>query len=178
MKYLILLFALTFFVSCKTNPKIAKSESQPHFRNQGEQEDYWAKQFFEREYKKTEYPKFIGEITTYYWRIQFGDKQQVEYSHPKPEYKLIFEKGLLYPEILNLDTMEMCCLEELPFLSNDPQIKRFRFWMHQKIGNVYSANPSVYLFELTNETANEETDWKTFIENATLTFIKYGWSVI
>ena len=40
------------------------------------------------------------------------------------------------------------------------------------------ANPQVYLFELTNEKANEKTDWKSFIKNAKLTFVKEGWIII
>ena len=161
-----------------TTTKIVKSETASSFRNQGEQEDYWAKQFFEKQYKKSKYSKFDGEVKTTDSEIQFGEIQCVIYSDSKPEYKLIFEKGLLYPEILGRDTMKICCLEELTFLSDNPKIKRFRFWMSEKIGNKYLMNPSVYLFELSNEKANQKTDWAIFIENAKLTFIKYGWTVL
>jgi hypothetical protein len=171
---------LVFLVSCKslTNTRVAKSEPTPSFRNQGEQEDYWAKQFFEKQYEKSEYSKFIGEVRINNSEILFGETECVKYSNPKSEYQLIFEKGLLYPAIMGVDTMNICCLEELTFLSDNPEIKRFRFWQWEKIGNVSLANPSVYLFELTNETAKKETDWETFMENAKLTFIKYGWTVI
>ena len=180
MKYLIIIMTLIFFVSCKslTIIGVAKFENTPSFRNQGEQEDYWAKQFFEKKYKKSKHSKFIGEVRINNSEIQFGETECVKYFDPKPEYKLIFEKGLLYPAILGTDTMDICCLEELTFLSDNPEIKRFRFWMWKKIGNVSFANPSVYLFELTNETAKKETDLGTFIENAKLTFIKYGWIVL
>jgi len=180
MKYLILIMILISFVSCKslTNTKVVKSETAPSFRNQGEQENYLAKQFFENQYQKSEYSRYGGDVKTINSDIQFGETQCVIYSDSKPEYKLIFEKGLLYPEILKRDTMKICCLEELTFLSDNPKMKRFRFWMSEKIGNTYLANPSVYLFELTNEKANKKTNWEIFIENAKLTFIKYGWTVI
>ena len=181
MKYLFFLISLFFFVGCKpltnTNPRHYSS-----FRNQGEQEDYWAKQLFEKEYKKYEYSKFSEEIKTNNSEIQFGKIQCIKYSDYSDseynKYKLIFEKGLLYPDILGVDTLDICCLKELTFLSNSPKIKRFRFLLWETIGDTIIMNPNVYLFELTNEKANIATGWEIFIENAKLTFIKYGWTRI
>ena len=211
MKYLILTVTFIFFVSCKslTNTKVVKSEPTPHFQNQGEQEDYWAKRLFEEKYEKLEYSKFNGEIKITDFEIQFGATQCIIYPNPNPEYNLIFEKGLLYPEIvlfgkgnpdikgkrynkeneqLYSDTLKIVpqtiCLkidflEELTFLSDTPKIKRFRAWIKEKIGDQYlSFNSNVYFFEITNETANEETEWKIFMENAKVTFVAEGWTVI
>jgi hypothetical protein len=69
-------------------------------------------------------------------------------------------------------------LKELTFLSDDPTIKRFKLWLFTEINNQFFMNPEVYYFELTNETADKETDLKSFIENAKLTFIHYGGVVI
>ena len=176
MKYLIFLVPI-ILVSCKltnTTQKIPEPEPKPHFRNQGEQEDYWAKQVFAKEYTKSEYPKFVGEIKIVSdSKIQFNEIQYAELWNSKPEYKLIFENGLLYPEILGFDNLQIRSLEELTFLSNSPTVKRFRFLLFS-----LAMNPDVYLFELTNETANKNTNWESFIENAKLTFIKYGWTMI
>jgi len=87
---------------------------------------------------------------------------------------LIFEKGILHPEIFNTLTLKIGSLDELEFLSNNPQVKRFKFWLYQP----NMMNPQVYLFELTNDEANENTTWNSFMENAKLTFVKNGWIVI
>ena len=172
---------MIFFVGCKplTNTKPRHYSS---FRNQGEHEKYLAKQIFEKKYTKYEYSKFSEEIKRNNSEIQFGKTQCIKYSDYSDsefnKYKLIFEKGLLYPEIMGTDTMNICCIKELTFLSNSPKIKRFRFLLWEKIGNTYIVNPVVYLFELTNEKANIATSWENFIENAKLTFIKYGWATV
>jgi len=231
LKYLIVIVTLIFFVSCKslTNAKVTKSESTPSYKDYGGYENYQIMQFFEKNYKKFEYPKFIGDIKISDSKIQFGEinyfdeRQYVEYSSLEPEYQLIFEKGLLYPNLflegmgvsfrkasdakdvkntnsinnkktdtLYSDTLnienpnvericiieKICCFEELTFLSDSPKVKRFQFWLFSKFGDVYMMNPNVYFFELTNEAANEETDLKSFIENAKLTFIRYAWTII
>ena len=201
MKYLILIITLFFFAGCNINKKVAKPE--PHFSNGIEQERYWVKQLFEKEYKYLEYPKFDGEIKINDTEIYFGENQFIKYSNIEPEYRLIFEKGLLHPTIIpmsviivdregrnvnkktgqsyspisilirRLDDVSICCIEKLTFLSDNPKVKRFRFFLRD-----LSMNPQVYFFELTNETADAETDWETFIENAKLTFIKQAWIII
>lgn len=178
MKFSIFIIAFLLFVSCKSLIYLEDAKSEPalHFDNQGEQENYWAKQFFKIQYEKFEYSKFIGKVRITDSEIKFGETECINYYNTKPEYKMIFEKGLLYPGLLKEDTIDICCIEELMFLSENPKIKRFRFLLSEKIGNTYLMNPSVYLFELTNEKVDKEDSWETFIEDAKLTFIKYGWS--
>jgi hypothetical protein len=180
MKLFLTILLLTFTITCKSqsDPEKVKNEKstdlKPPFKNQGEQEDYWAQELFKKEYKKQHYSKFIGEIITTDGKIKFGKVQYIELFDSNSDYNLIFEKGLFYPDILNAISLQIGSLEELEFLSNNPKVKRFRFWLYRP----NMANPQVYLFELTNEKANEKTDWKSFIKNAQLTFVKSGWIII
>lgn len=180
MKLILIILLLTFTSVCKSQsePEKVKTEKSteliPPFKNQGEQEDYLAQELFKKEYKKQHYSKFIGEITTTDSKIKFGKVQYIELFDSNSDYNLIFEKGLFYPDILNAISLRIGSLEELEFLSNNPKVKRFRFWLYPP----NMANPQVYLFELTNENANEKTDWKSFIKKAKLTFVKDGWIII
>jgi len=116
--------------------------------------------------------------------------------------KMILKKGILYPQLISGfttekrtsekeldslsvseryfyelsrgDNLTISNLEELKFLSDSPKIKRFRFWLIRP----KSANPEVYLFELTNENADKNTKLKKFIKSSKLTFLKNGWVVI
>ncbi len=180
MKLFVVILLLTFSISCKSKNKLEKVETEkktelkPPFKNQGEQEKYWAQELFKREYKKKHYSKFVGEIIKSDNKITFGKVQYVELFDTKSDYNQIFEKGLFYPDILNGNSLKIWNLEELEFLSDNPKVKRFWFWLYHP----YMANPQVYLFELTNDKADEKTDWESFIKNAELTFVKDGWIIV
>jgi hypothetical protein len=180
MKYLITVILLVHLVSCKPQLEVGEmktefnSEIKPPFSNQGEQEDYWAQELFKKEYKRKLYPKYIGEIKTTDSKIHFGADQFIEFGDSNSKYQLILEKGLFYPGILDATTLTIGNLEELKFLSSNPKVKRFRFWLYYED----LANPQVFLFELTNDKADKTTEWRTFIEDAKLTFIKDGWTII
>jgi len=79
----------------------------------------------------------------------------------------------LFYNMTQNDTLTIGEFEELKFLSTTPTIKRFRFWEYRK----WSANPQVYFIELTNTFANTSTDLASFINGATLTFVKQGWII-
>ena len=170
------------------------------FANQGEQEDYWAEKLFYENYKKENYERFTGEIAVIDKNhIRFGNK--ILRSYFSPELKGIFTLGIFYPQLItgtsvapkkseeelskmtvgekifyNMtqnDTLAIGEFEELKFLSTSPTIKRFRFWQYRK----GFANPKVYFIELTNTSANKNTDLPTFINGASLTFVKDGWII-
>jgi hypothetical protein len=168
------------------------------FKNQGEQENYWAEILFEKEYKKQDYNKFNGKIEIISdVKIKFENKDLIVYC-PK-EYLSIFTTGIFYPQLIlgntennkilsneeqeklsteerfryNLnrnDSFSISAFEELVFLTKSHKTKRFRFW-NIRLG---FTNPQVYFIELTNEKATEETLLQEFIQNAQLTFIKAG----
>lgn len=205
MKYLILII-LTFNFSCIAQKSEVKDKSntelKPPFNTQGEQEDYWAQEFFKKEYKKFPYEIYSGEIKELDGTNFIYENKSFEIYDINESLKIIFSKGILYPQLISgfsteprksdkeLDSLTnselyfyelsrgdnliITDLEEMKFLSNSPKIKRFRFWLN----NPNSVNPQVYLFELTNEKASKETDLKDFIENSKLTFLKEGWIIL
>ena len=72
------------------------------------------------------------------------------------------------------DTLVITGFEELKFLSTSPTIKRFRFWNHRK----GFANPQVWFIELTNSAAKNNTELQSFIDAASVTFLKSAWIII
>lgn len=172
------------------------------FKNQGEQENYWAERIFEKEYKKQQYDKFNGKIEIINDnKIKFENKTLIVYC-PK-EFLSIFISGIFYPQLIigneennkelsneeqeklspedrfkynfsRNDSFSVSVFEELTFLSNSPKIKRFRFW-NSRPG---FANPQVYFIELTNENAEVNTSLENFLKNAELTYIKAGHIII
>ena len=173
--YLLLILLLSSFDCIAQNNSVDKeSEAQPKFENQGQQEDYWAKQLFDKEYKKQVYPRFRRILITEKDNVISFGPTTIELLTNSPDLRPIFTTGLFYPRILNSHNLRISDLEELKFLSDSPTVKRFRFWLYHP----NRANPQVYFFELTNEKADENTDIKTFIEGASLTFVKDGWIIL
>jgi hypothetical protein len=175
--------------------------SKKEFKNQGEQEDYWAEQLFEKDYKKQTFEKYKGDIVVDKNFFKYAE-QVLEIDYTSKELTAIFSKGLFYPSIITgvvttkpksneelskmttseravyglirTDSLRISMLEEVPFLSKSPTQKRFRFWLIRK----GRANPEVCFIELTNPNATTGTDMTTFIDGAVLTFYKEGWTVI
>ncbi|KGO84672.1 hypothetical protein, partial [Flavobacterium suncheonense] len=161
------------------------------FKNQGEQEDYWAEKQFEENYYEESYRKFKETIVII-------DENTIKYNNEvlildvEKKLKPIFEKGIFYPEIITgkvksgqarkeeLDSMLI--RNDSMYISNLKEIKsphpvtikRFRFWLSQK----GSANPTACLIELTNNTATKNTKLEDFIIGSRITFFKSGWKAI
>jgi len=158
---------------------------EPDFATAGEQENYWAKMVFEKEYSRHEFSLFKGKITevgnTFYF-----DLQALTIFNSPTDLRLIFSKGLLYPEqiigicpdslinskpttlLLRCDSARISNIEELYFLNHSFKEKRFRFLLW-RLG---LANPQVCYFELTNENATKGMSLREFISGAKLTFYK------
>ena len=198
--FIITILTLTFFsVDAQTTDN--KNQTKREFKNQGEQEDYQARQLFKKEYSKTHFDKFKGDIVINGDDFIFGDKTFVITNTPK-ELTPIFSSGIFYPNIITGDTKSVVKsqaeldtlstvqkvfynmtrtdsftisgFEELKFLAKSNTQKRFRFWLFRK----GVANPTVCFIELTNDKANGNTDLTTFINGAALTYFKSGWVVI
>ena len=156
MKYLILIFILTSTVGCKS--KIEKenvvteksTELKPPFNNQGEQEDYWAQEFFKIEYKKQTHKRFTesieiqkekelldgnGNRMEFANQIRFGNRA-INIHLPDLKYQSIFKNGILYPDLISENDFTIGVFEELDFLSLTANVKRFRMWIfHEKRAN-------------------------------------------
>ncbi|MDN3494266.1 hypothetical protein [Winogradskyella bathintestinalis] len=208
MKLILTILLLTFSFGCKSqnNPEKVETdkttELKPPFKNQGEQENYWAQELFKKEYKEQSYELYLNEIKEKDGTEFIYDNKSFSIYGIDEPLKLLFKKGILYPQLISgfttenrktekeLDSLSVSeryfyelsrgynltimNLEELDFLSNSPKIKRFRFWL----GRPKSVNPQVYIFELTNENADKNTNLKEFITNSKLTFLKEGWIII
>lgn len=190
MKNSLFYFLLLFVV-------IANAQKN-EFKNQGEQENALAEQFFEKKYVKQSFEKFQGKITvTDKTNITFNNKT-LQFWDIKPELLQMFTEGIFYPQILlgkeenNIiksesellsereaalynfkrnDKLRISNFEELVSLSKSPKVKRFRFLNY----SFAPMNPQVYFIELTNENATENTDLNSFIKGAKLTFVCLGW---
>ena len=193
---IIILTLVCFSVEAQTGD--TKNQSKTEFKNQGEQEDYWAEHLFETKYSKKHFDKFKGDIVLDGDGLIFGDKIFVIINTAK-ELKAIFSQGIFYPNIITGDTksviksqteldtlsaeqkvfynmtrtdsLTISDFEELKFLSKSPKYKRFKFWLWQK----GFSNPIACFIELTNESATEKTDLTDFIFGASLTFFYKGW---
>ena len=146
-----------------------------NFRTQGEQETYWAKQIFKKEYTKQQHPRYTGRIiqvddTTFL----FGVRRLEVYSFIGEDYKQVFSLGILYPDLFSGNCRIISFFEELNF-SKEYTVKRLKLLAFHEISGQILINPTVYFIELTNPNATETTDLKTFIKGASLTFIKQGW---
>lgn len=168
------------------------------FKNQGEQENALAEQFFEKKYVRQNFEKFQGKITVIdKTNITFNNKT-LQFWNIKPELLQVFTEGIFYPQIVlgneenniiktqsellsekeavlyNLkrnDKLKISNFEELVSLSKSPKVKRFRFLRY----SFALMNPQVYFIELTNENATENTDLNSFIKDSKLTFVELGW---
>jgi hypothetical protein len=208
MKIFVVILIITFSIGCKSQSKLKKVETEkiqelkPPFSNQGEQEDYWAQELFKKEYIKKSFEIYSDEIKETGKTELIFDNKSFHIYGVNDTLKGIFQKGILYPQLLSGyttekrkskkeldsltisgnyfyeltrgDNLTITNLEELKYLSNSPKIKRFRFWLSRP----NSANPQVYLFELTNANADKNTKLSEFIENCELTFLKDGWIII
>jgi len=142
----------------------------PKFNSQGEQEDYWVKQLFQKEYKEQKFNSFTGKITTLNNIFIFNNDSLTVYG--SPTIKAAFSKGLLYPALIGGN--HITDIEEIKFAEESPQKRRFRFLLYKK----GMFNPTVCVFELKNTKAKIKTDLEKFIHNATLSFFKEGWIMI
>ncbi len=203
MKILATILLLTLAITCQSQSTFNKdAELKPPFKNQAEQENYWAQELFKKEYKKADYKVYTDEIKEIDNTKFVYDNKYFKVHNTNQRLKLIFSKGILYPQLISGftseprkskkeldslsnsqrylyemargDNLTITSLVELKFLSNSPQVKRFRFWVYRS----KSANPHAYLFELTNEKATEKTDLTEFIEHSKLTFLKAGWIIL
>ena len=208
MKLILTILLLTFSFGCKSqnNPEKVETdkttELKPPFKNQGEQENYWTQELFKKEYKKQSYELYLNEIKEKDGTEFIYDNKSLSIYGIDEPLKLLFKKGILYPQLISGfttqnrktekeldslsvseryfyelsrgDNLTITNLEELDFLSNSPKTKRFRFWL----GRPKSVNPQIYIFELTNENADKNTKLKEFIMNSKLTFLKEGWIII
>ncbi|MBS1507970.1 MAG: hypothetical protein JSS79_15120 [Bacteroidetes bacterium] len=161
-------FILIILLSALTMSAYSQKKREPQFETAGEQEEYWTKQFFKKEYRRQKHSRFTGQIKRLDEHTFQFDTVTLKVVNTPPDLVMIVEEGLLQPWASGTTISDM---EELTALNPPPTVKRIRFLLHHK-GFV---NPIVWFFELTNNAATPLTDRKTFIKGSTLTFLKQGW---
>ncbi|MEO8404915.1 MAG: hypothetical protein ABI480_09975 [Chitinophagaceae bacterium] len=192
----ILLICAIFLNAQTTQTKQKTSEEkeveQKDFANQGDWENHEIKQIFKTKYSKQEHQVFEGKITTKDNFYQF-DKDCIE-AFTNNTFKVIFEKGILYPELIaewinpdagikpkketseakkensrfKFDSLAISNFEEIKFVDHLPTQRRFRCWVRFQ----FMFNPILCVVELSNENATEKTDMQTFVKDASLTFFR------
>jgi len=194
---IILSFIVAFSSFCQEydeDPCIAEKGEKG---TQGEKEDQWSRKLIRKEYSKTDYSIYSGVITVLNDdTIKYNDEILIVTNTCK-DLKLVFQKGILYPEIIKgpvpihrgivtkqeldslvlqskTDSLEISDFEEFKFIKHTSGTKFFRFWLY-RIGLV---NPTVCFIALYNETADRKTDLVTFINGSRLTFFTKGWVVL
>jgi hypothetical protein len=126
------------------------------------------------------FPRFTEPTIVSKDTIKF-DSSCIIIHYTDPELKKIFELGLVFPDLIyaastmgdkfefkqtfNTDTLSISNVSELHVPSQRADTKCFSFLLWRK----KMANPSLYLFELSNKMTNSKTTIKTFIENAKVT---------
>jgi len=131
-----------------------------------------------------DFPKFTGLTTVSKDTIKFDSSCIIIY-HTNPEIKKIFEIGLLFPDLVygastrgdkyefrktyTADTLSVSNVKELHFPNQKSDTRWFSFLLWQRSTYLKSANPSLYLFELTNVKAKSQSLKDEFIRNAKVT---------
>lgn len=193
MRLLILLTMMLITTNGLAQSNRTKKEHVPNFKNQGEQEEYWAKKVFEKKREKRTFERYSGRIVAID-NYTFGyDDNIIKVDGISEELKEIFRLGIIHSAIIGgsknqdklsidsmnaeqraiysfirIDTLSITNMEELKALSNSFEVKRFRFLLWRK----GLANPMLYFFELRNNSANKETGLPDFIKYSQLTFFE------
>jgi len=152
-------------------------DTTPNFNNAGEQEDYWAKMQFERNYSKQSFKRYEGQVIRVDSNLfKYGDQTLLVY-YSADSFHTIFGLGLFYPNIIyehgqmasflssGKDTATIFNFEELKFLRK-PTCRRFRMLIWPK----GLLDPILTFVELSNDNAKGDTCAELFIQGALLTY--------
>src|SRR6187399_2090307 len=82
-----------------TETKPVSPGNKREFKNQGEQEDYWAVQFFEKKYSKQVFDRYCGSINLDGYGFIYSD-QTLVVTNTSKELRNIFSSGIFYPAII------------------------------------------------------------------------------
>ena len=158
--------------------------------------DQHAVEHFKTEYKKKNYKKFEGKITTKDNQVLFDDKATFIDKSDKITASIL-QQALIYPQLLTDYQMQKFLdettdktqkrflklqkdpkasfdvnnisvkISELPFLNINEKVWRFRLTTK----NRSLPNPIIYFFELTNSKASKNMSLDEFLKDAKLTYL-------
>lgn len=152
---------------------------------------------FKTEYKKKNYKKFEGKITPKDTQVQFDDKI-IFYDKSDKTIASLLKEGIIYPQLLtdyqmqkfldettdktqkrflklqkdpragfDVNNVKLTSVKELSFANSNAKAKRFKItFKDNRIGSTI-----LYLIELTNKSAKEDTSLDEFIKGSNLTYL-------
>ena len=167
-------------------------------QTQGQQEEKWAKDIFNKHAKIHDYPIFTGQITKLDSNsFKFDEKTLIVYDL-SDGLKILLKNGIFYPNIIignhvavikskqqldslsdsqkvfynmsRTDSLRISDFEELKSLSKSPKQKRFKFYLY----SFGIMNPTIYYIELTNEKATKDSNLLEFMKGCRVTYIEKG----
>ena len=145
---------------------------------QGGAEDGWARRVFEEHYRYQVYRPFQGAVhvrgTAQEPVFRYG-RDTLRVFNIDERYRPLFTSGTLFPTVLPQDYLPgISSIRELPRARGSTQRRRFTMYVWPP----RMMNPTLYVFELTNQRATPLTDWPSFLQGAVLTFIREVGGVI
>jgi len=189
-KIMILLLQMSLAIIIFENHLLAQT--------QGQQEEEWAKDIFNKRIKIQDYPKFTGQIIRLDSNSFKFDEKILIIGHLSEGLKVLILNGIFYPNIVvgnnvaviktkqeldslsdtqrllynfsRTDSISISDFEELKSLNNSPKQKRFKFYLY----NFWIVNPTVYYIELTNENATKDSNQIEFMKGCRVTYIEKG----
>jgi hypothetical protein len=209
LNYFILTLVVILNYRCSNRYAIVRSSTsvKREFKNQSEQENYWAEELFKKYYKVEHYKKYNDQIILSDNNYLY--KNAVITVGQDTELRAILNKRIFYPDIMakafkyrpkikitiNKDSLIARRKKDtLKFGYITPKIDSLRITAFEEIKFLEKsptqrrfrlwlfrkgfANPTVYFMELTNKNATAETDLLSFIDGAKLTFFQEGWIII
>jgi hypothetical protein len=135
-------------------------------------EEHAIENVFRDHYKPQSYPLFEGPII----RVPPGTYRFDSFTMRMDSIPAgmigLLSRGLLYPGLLSpifgsTDTLSIGNIIELKDLSSSQQQRRFSCW----VSNNRMTNPTLYVFEVTNQHGAQNVDMAIFIRDARLTFL-------
>jgi len=152
---------------------------------------------FKTEYKKKNYKRFEGKTTIKDTQVQFDDKI-IYYDKSEKTIASVLKEGLIYPQLLtdyqmekfldettdrtqkrflklqkdprasfDVNNVKLSNIKELTFANSNPKAKRFKITFKDTRIN----STIMYLIELTNKSAKENTPLEEFIKDSNLTYL-------
>ena len=97
MYKIIIALLLTSFSVCAQS-----ATEKKEFKNQGEQENYWAQQLFEKYYLKEKYKRYDSKIEINGNSYKYNDKT-LDLRNTAHELTTIFSKGIVFPSLVEIE---------------------------------------------------------------------------
>lgn len=189
LKFPVTLFFTFISVAVFSQTDSIKNRIDPKtITTQGQQEQYWAQEIFDKKYSVQHFEKYKGTVTVVSKNTFRYNENIITAGFHDEDLSPIFEKGIIYPAIFfgyndgrilkvdkssnflaRNDSLGISIVEELRFLNPSARIKRYKLYLWRP----GFANASMYLFELTNENSTAATDLKTFLTGSNLTFLEF-----